>query len=71
MAHFLEQRVSAQSFLLIDAADGKSHVHDHVIAHIRLRDVSQARLPHDSAELDFAHAQPVRVVSIEKLAGNT
>ena len=50
--------------------EGKTDVHDHVLARLHVGDVIQADAFENAAEIDFAHQDVVLVVSLDDLTGD-
>ena len=67
MAQELER---PERLLLVDLADREADVDDDVVAELDLRDVGQAGLLADAAEVDLAHPQAGVVADLDDLAGD-
>src|SRR5664279_5666669 len=61
-AHLLQVLEGQQRLGLIDHADGKTDVHDDVLALVSFRDVSEADFLYDPAEADSRHARKIFAV---------
>src|SRR5215472_11834921 len=68
LVHLLEVLVSAGGLLLVDLADGEAHVHQDVVADLRVGNVFEAGLAGDAPEIDARHTHAAIVMEFDDLA---
>src|SRR5262249_42124401 len=70
LSDLLEDTVGARGLLAIDPRDGKSDVHQHVLADGGVPDVVEAHVARDAREADATDPEPVVVAHVDDLARN-
>src|ERR1017187_6797033 len=65
LVELLQRLVGPLRLRFIHAANGKSNMHQDVLAGLRLRDILQAGFAHDAAKLHSGHSQSMLVVGLQ------